>query len=353
MTLIRSILSAEDRAEAALIRRIDEDTGRQLQFGIAGFVALIATSLLTYWLLRRRIFKPLNDLSVLLQQLSSGSASAVSIHNAHPSLLPVLKSYNRLVTRLAELENEHLSRAESLESEVRSATAALLQQQGSLARAERLAAVGETTAHLAHELRKPLAGVLMGLQNLKREVRDPALAERACALFTEVERLTDLLNQSLRRAAHAPEPDKSLHLFDLVRSLLGLVRYQVPRQIRLDNQVPEDLTCRLPENRIRQALLNLILNAVQAIAERSGRITIAAQVADDVLTLSVCDDGPGFPAELLESGIRTFASYRNGGTGLGLAMVRRVAADLGGEMTLSRNKSRGACVSLALPYVHD
>jgi two-component system NtrC family sensor kinase len=96
--------------------------------------------------------------------------------------------------------------------------------------------------------------------------------------------------------------------------------------------------------------LNLVLNAAQAIGESNkGSIIIEAERRNDQVILSVRDDGPGFPQTMLDNGIRPFSTGRVGGTGLGLAIVQRFTRDLGGEIELSNQQPRGACVKLTLP----
>jgi two-component system NtrC family sensor kinase len=111
--------------------------------------------------------------------------------------------------------------------------------------------------------------------------------------------------------------------------------------------------CCLPDALFRQALLNLLLNAQQALGERGGRVTIEAFVIDGWLRLSICDNGPGFPEDLLESGIRAFVTHRAEGIGLGLSMVQRFARALGGRLRLSNLAPHGACVTLDLPCGKD
>ena len=81
----------------------------------------------------------------------------------------------------------------------------------------------------------------------------------------------------------------------------------------------------------------------------TGRIVIEALASEGRLRVSVSDDGPGFPQELLQSGIRAFATHRVEGTGLGLSMVERFARSLGGSMKISNLEPHGACVTLDLP----
>ena len=157
--------------------------------------------------MKRRVEGPLSDLAGLLISLGDRRLEQVPVEGVARELQPVFESYNQLAARLNELEAEHRDRARILEDEVRSATGALLGLQRSLARAERLAAVGETAATLAHELRNPLAAVLMTLSNITREIDEPEVVNRLEIVKGELERLTRMLNETLFAARHALELD--------------------------------------------------------------------------------------------------------------------------------------------------
>jgi signal transduction histidine kinase len=292
----------------------------------------------------------LDDLRDLFYALAERDFRAISTDTIEPILIPLFDNFNYLVTRLEILEEEHRLRASNLQSEVRSATKTLLEQHRSLANAERLAAVGELAAGVAHELRNPLAGISMSLGNLREEVKDPDLQERLDIVVAEIERITRLLEQYLSSARHAPEPARQVDIGDLVTELLHLLQYQVPRHITLESQGVETIECTLPRDRIRQMLLNLILNSVEALGETEGQVVVAAWRSDGKIHMSVCDNGPGFPEEMLRGRIRAFATRRKAGTGLGLIMVRRLVQELGGELDLSNREPHGACVTLTFPF---
>jgi len=348
VNVMREVLKSESAAQAELWNAALEDTRRELVL-VATVCAMVPILLVAAWWIRRRwIDTPLDDLRRLLAQLGGGARDEVGVDRVHPSLVPLFENYNRLVRRLDELETAHRTRASGLEAEVRAATEALLEQQATLARAERLAAVGETTASLAHELRNPLSGILMSLGNLRREAEDADTVERLDLVIAEIERLTRMLNDALAAARHRPEPSRRVDLRELVTNLLALLAYQVPPHVTLVSAIGEDLVCSLPEDRIRQALLNLILNSVQAAGGRPTTVTVGASRDDGHIQVTVCDDGPGFPDELVQNGIRAFATGGGAGTGLGLAIVRRVAADLGGEVQVSNIDPHGACVRLTI-----
>jgi signal transduction histidine kinase len=344
---------ADDREharQAAILAELEAKSTTQLWLALAAPLSILATGVLLLPVARRRIIGPLDAFGRQLARLADGEFAPAPVDDrVDPFLLPLHRQFNELAHRLQLLEAAHRAHEESLEAAVRAATHQLLEQQRSLARAERLAATGELAASVAHELRNPLAGIQMTLGNLRAELHEPELAERVDLMIQEVARLTRLLNELLDSARHAPEPPRPIRLGELVDEVLALLRYQLAPGIRLESRVDPALTCRLPADRLRQALLNLILNAANALGERAGTIDIDAAGEGGKVRIVVSDDGPGFPAEVLDSGIRSFFSTRERGTGLGLAMVRRFARDVGGTLELANLEPHGARVALVLP----
>jgi signal transduction histidine kinase len=349
LELAGSIAELEARSQEDLLRQIREDGRRELYAGLAGLLALAALAALAAWLLPKRLLNPLADLRSQFVDLGEGRFQELSLAGVDTDLIPLFENYNGLVKRLARLEEERKARAETLESEVRAGARALLEQHRVLAEAERMAAVGETAAGLAHELRNPLAGILAGLENLSREMEDAAIVRRTELLHQEGERMVRLLNAYLDSSRHAPEPVVMTNLGGLVRELLSLVRYQASPSVELTEAVEEKLECLIPPGRIRQSLLNLVVNSLQALEPSSGSVKVLAGRKDDTLIVEVRDDGPGFPDDLLAVAGQPFRTRRDSGTGLGLATVRRTVVDLGGSMTIKNLEPRGASVVLKLP----
>ncbi len=348
---LRKIIADETRSHDQLLKTVDHDTRFELQVSTVIAVAFPLFTLLLIFLLRKRILQPLNNLGKLMTRLAQQDYRTVAAPDADPLLHPLFANYNHMVNRLAELERAHRERRQLLEQEVRTAAQALLEQQRNLARAERLAAIGEVSAGLAHELRNPLAGVQLAMENLRGEMSDVDQRHRVDLVSGELKRITHMLNSLLNQARHAPEPAVEVDLAETVRQTLALARFQIPERISIKQDIASDIRCRLPEGNLRQALLNLVLNSAQATGDNPGHIVIEAQRRKDRLWLSVYDDGPGFPSELLRNGIRAFASWQENGTGLGLAMARRFSRDLGGDLQLSNRQPHGACVTLSLPCI--
>ena len=348
LELAGSISERENRAQADLLRTVKGDARREFYVGIAGLLALAVLAAIAAWLLPKRLLDPLAHLHSRFTGLGAGRFEEVSLEGVDAALVPLFRNYNALVERLAELEAERRARAESLENEVRASARALLEQHQALANAERLAAVGETAAGMAHELRNPLAGILAALENLEREVGDSSLSRRLDLLRREAERVVRLLNEYLSASRHAPEASVATNVGELVEDLLALLRYQASAAVRLDSDVEEGLACFLPPGRVRQALLNLVGNALQALDSSPGTVTVSARRRNDLLELEVRDDGPGFPEELLAVAGQPFRTGRATGSGLGLATAQRTARDLGGSISIRNLEPRGACVVMTL-----
>jgi two-component system NtrC family sensor kinase len=346
---IQEVIETEHTSQAQLIGGLEKQAERQMRLELTAPLALLAVGVVLIPITRRRIIKPLNAFGRQLSSLAEGRFTPAPLDEVDPLLLPLHRNFNELVRRLQQLEAAHRARTTSLEEEVRAATGALLEQHRSLARAERLAATGELAASVAHELRNPLAGIQMTLSNLRSELQDPELVERVDLIINELSRLTRLLNEIVDASRHAPEPPRNVDLAGVVDDMLTLTRCQLPPQVHLESQIPFDLTCKLPQDRLRQALLNLLLNAAAVLSDRGGTVTVAAAREGNQVRITVSDDGPGFPAQLLQDGIRPFFSTRERGTGLGLPMVRRFARDVGGTLTLANREPHGACVTLLLP----
>ena len=329
-----------------LLEDINLDTQTELYIASITFTLILLGALL---FLYRRILYPLNDLRQLLERLTDENYTPITTHHLDTLLVPVFNSYNEMVIHLAELEEAKRLYAQSLQREVRLATQALLDQQNSLARAERLAAIGEVAAELAHEIRNPLAGIQMAFNNLRREINDVSQCERMDLISDELKRLARLLNDMLNQSKHTPEVASHFDMVNLIADLLTLTRYQIVETITLTCEAPEHLMVHLPQSGMRQALLNLILNAADALDNKLGLICIKVSGSSQGLRIDVCDNGHGFSQDMLSYGIRPFRTSRARGTGLGLAMVQRFVKDCDGSIKLSNQEPYGACVSVFLP----
>ncbi len=236
---------------------------------------------------------------------------------------------------------------EPLRRRLRESTRALLEQERELARAQQLALVGEAAATLAHEVRNPLAGVVMGLQNLSRERSD--LQPRLAPLLGELERVTRTLRQYLGRVHAPPETPVPVDAAPVVADLAELLRYQAPPSVRVRNRVAEPFEVRAAPDALRQVLLNLGLNAMEAMENGGGTLAFEGSRNGEGAVLSVLDEGPGFPPDVLAGRAEEFVSEKEEGSGIGLRVVRRLMSEMGGRVAFANRPEGGARVDLILP----
>lgn len=255
---------------------------------------------------------------------------------------------NRLAQR-AIGENERLQR------HVDERTAELRKVQDELVRNERFSALGQLTATIAHELRNPLSAIGNTVYMLRQVVEPHGLdldrpigrIERSIA---RIERsINDLLDFTQMRA---------LELAPIaVNAWLGAVldQQKLGAGIALERHfaLPERLVT-FDAERMRRVIVNLIENAVHAMSEhppREGepRITVATRVAGDRFEITVADNGPGIPAEILPRVFEPLFSTKSFGTGLGLPMVKQIIDRHGGTINIANGTQAGTCVTLCLP----
>lgn len=352
---IRHVILLETKAQTALIEKMRGDWQAEYRIAIATFLGLPVLAMLAFVALRRQILGSLDRVSRLLEHLANREFVPTTVEGSDADLRPVLQSYNVLVERLSRAEAESARRQAQLEEQVRAATHTLLRQGRELAEADRLAAVGETSARIAHELRNPLAGIELGLKNLRADCATDGAAgntpaqERIGPMISELQRMSRLLDQLLDQAKRTPECATRIDIGREMEETAVLVRYQAPADIAIDVSCNEGVVCALPRDAFRQVLFNLALNAIQAIGTPPGTLHISAVRSDDRLRVTIRDSGPGFPEDLLMTGPRMFMTRRAGGSGLGLATVRRLVEQMGGTMKLSNAQSGGAVVEISIP----
>lgn len=225
------------------------------------------------------------------------------------------------------------------------------QSQHRLARASALAAVGEMSAILAHEVRTPLGILRSSAQVLRRE---PALGDEGRELLgfieSETERLANLVSQMLDSARPRAPQLQACDLNELVRHAVALLSAQaggkgVSFTLQLDAR---DAQLQADPEHLTQVLLNLMLNALQ-ILQAGGRIALRTWGDAEQLQVTVADDGPGIAPEARSRIFEAFFFQREGGLGLGLAVVQRIVAAHGGDIEAGSSDLGGALFTIRLP----
>jgi signal transduction histidine kinase len=217
-------------------------------------------------------------------------------------------------------------------------------------RMERLSALGEMATTVAHETKNPLNSIRLATSYLKKNFQGEILSEFLEIIEQEVARLNELTTGFLGYSKPAPLKLKPCDINTVVRATVDLVRQDATdRNIELvvlmDDHAPP-VGCDISQ--MKQALLNLLVNAMDASREGSA-ITVKTESADRRMRISVRDSGAGIPQGEIEKIFKPFYTTKTRGAGLGLAIVERIVKEHGGEIRVESAKGKGTTFTLELP----
>jgi signal transduction histidine kinase len=222
-----------------------------------------------------------------------------------------------------------------------------------MVQSEKLASLGQLASGMAHEIHNPLT-IISGEAQLYLERfkgKDATVDGVLRSIIEECRRAADITRRILRFAKPAPPDVTAVDLKAVVDESLSLAGYQV-RLDRIERvvSVPDGLPkVRSNQNQLQEVILNLILNACQAMGEKGGRLELSAYANGDSVVLKVADTGPGMPAHVLRKVFDPFYTTKPTGTGLGLFVSQRIVKSQGGTIELESAEGKGACFTISLP----
>jgi len=248
-----------------------------------------------------------------------------------------------------ELERYH----RHLEELVSERTRQLEEAQSELLEKERLAVLGQLTATVSHELRNPLgtiANAIFSVRNTARKEQMENIEKALVLAERNVYRCDNIISELLdfsRSHELIREP------LELSRWLVGLLEEQrFPREIDVQLDLPAGFVVRADKERLRRAVINVLDNAVQAIAEnpqRKGRLAIDLRREEQRIGIVMSDNGPGIPAEVHHRIFEPLFSTKGFGVGLGMAVVKNIVEDHGGRVSVDSVPGEGSTVTLWIP----
>lgn len=382
--LLTQALPAARDAQAAQLRAARDsfvDTSRRADTIItAGLLAPVAMLGLAMALLLGRVLRGLRALSTATERYASGDFGHRVALDGSDELAVVAQRVNDMASRLEAARDERERRAADLQATVDTLRAA----QASLVRQEKMAALGDLVAGVAHEVNTPL-GVAVTTTSLLVENIDELTAHAEAGTVTkgilrrslgDARTMATLLSENLRRAATLIQSFKQVAVDRgsvatrearlaewagaLVQSLTPLTRRY---RVRIDVQVEGDAAVVLAAGELEQVLTNLIVNAcVHGYGEATGETTgerpvvVGLRLLPDSLELTVRDTGAGMSPEVAARVFEPFFTTRRGqgGTGLGMHIVHQLVAErFRGEILLDSAPGRGTCWTLRLPHPTD
>ena len=223
-----------------------------------------------------------------------------------------------------------------------------------MSRAEHLATLGELATGLAHEIRNPLAGIAGVMEIVGRDLPESSPAREVLSeVQEEILQIKRILSDLLETARPKPPDFRPADLNSTAEHAVSLARQQArsrPIEIKLSKS-HELAPVEHDAGQIQQVLLNLLLNALQAIDD-AGNIRVRLGSEDGFATVAISDTGRGIPPEHLANIFRPFFTTKKKGTGLGLSLVSRIVEAHGGRVEVASTPGEGSQFMLWLPFRH-
>src|SRR5579862_8897516 len=311
------------------------DPERHAVLVVAGAGAIGICAVLIFvlaWFVQR----PMVELQEKIGQVGAGDLNvSVSFSRRNDEIGELGRNFNRMVEQLRETRKE----IERL-------------HQTQMSRAEHFATLGELAAGLAHEIRNPLAGIAGVVEIVGRDL-PPESPARAVVkdVRIEIAQINRILTDLLQTARPHPPAIRRSNLNTTVEHAVMLARQQaLSRPIEItftkNSALPE---IEHDSDQIHQVLLNLLLNAIQAI-EGTGQIRVDIEARGDSAAMIVSDTGRGIPSEHLPNIFRPFYTTKGNGTGLGLSLARRIVEQHHGRIEVTSAVGKGSKFVVSLPF---
>ncbi|MGO8991061.1 MAG: GAF domain-containing protein [bacterium] len=242
--------------------------------------------------------------------------------------------------------------SQQMEEKIQKTTADLRKTEAQLIRSEKLAALGQLAAGIAHEIRNPLTSINILIHSLTENFPpESARREDLRVIEEEIRRINEIVDQFLRFARPAPPRLQKADALSIFEETLQLLRPQMEKYriiVQKEFQVLRPIS--MDREQMKQVILNLFLNAVQAMPN-GGRLTLRGQVLEDGhwVTLSVQDSGMGIRSENMDKLFDPFFSTKEGGVGLGLSIAHRIIDQHHGKIEVESAPGKGTLLTVWLP----
>jgi signal transduction histidine kinase len=333
------------------------DHALRVALGFAVPTILLVT-VLVHVTVRRVLGRPLGAILRTMQEARTGNLTTRTAIDRRDELGTIAGGLNEMLDQLERFHHSLQARVDEATRDLSLRNAQLAQSQGellalreSLGRAERVAALGQVAANVAHQAGTPL-NLVSGYIQMIRD--DPGTDERTRSKLRtvdeQIQAVTRVLRTMLDHARH-PSESRVASLADIITRVADVALPRLTRhQIRLDVSLAGDLPpIAVDATQLEMALLNLVTNALDAMPG-GGTLSIAATAHTDGVRVEIADTGPGIPAAVIDRLFEPWVTTKpvGHGSGLGLAIVRDVVRAQGGSVSAS-NQAAGALFVIELP----
>jgi two-component system NtrC family sensor kinase len=329
-----------------------------------GFILLVSVSV--GWLLHRLIYMPLRDLDRGAKRLASGDFDQPIPVRGEDEFGSLARSSNTMMAALKKSRRELEEWVQTLGHKVEERTAELRLAEAEVARGEKLASIGQLAAGIAHELNNPLTGVLTFTSLMRKKVPDGSQdAEDLDLVIRETRRCASIIRRLLDFAREKPPEKTEVDLNSLIVETVRFVERSAALQhveitTQLDRNLPQ---LHVDADLIKQVLMNILVNAQQAIVEEQGSILVTSRMQParrlascgtepvPVVEVAITDTGCGIAKENLQRIFDPFFTSKEvgKGTGLGLSVSYGIVRAHGGEIEVESTVGEGTTFRVFLP----
>jgi two-component system NtrC family sensor kinase len=302
----------------------------------------------------RRMSEPIHDMAEAAQHVAVGDFSRVVPVSSTDELGALAQRFNTMTAELERATRMMRDSADELERKVEQRTAELRAMQAHLVHAEKMAAVGKLSAGVAHEINNPLTGILTNASLMLEDMApDHPWRDDVQTIVNETLRCRKIVKGLLDFSRQTKPQRTLLHLNEIMEDVLALVRNQeafkgVTVSYDLDPALPTILA---DADQMRQVVLNIVLNAAEAMSERGGvlRLSSRGDRARKEIVLGFADTGPGLPDDVRARMFEPFFTTKKTGTGLGLSIVYGIIERHHGHIRVEPTPGGGTTFVITLP----
>jgi two-component system NtrC family sensor kinase len=319
---------------------------------------IVFVTILVHLTVRRVLGKPLRAILRTMQETRTGNLASRTTIDRHDELGTIASGLNEMLDQLERFNHSLQSRVGEATRDLSLRNAQLARSQGelfalreSLGRAERVAALGQVAANVAHQAGTPLNLVSGYIQMIRDDpATDDRIRSKLRTVDEQIQEVTRVLRTMLDHARHPSEP-RVVNLASIIArvgdvALPRLTRHQIRLEVSVDDDLPP---IKVDATQLEMALFNLVTNALDAMPG-GGTLSIAASAHEDGLRVQIADTGSGIPAAVIDRLFEPWVTTKpvGHGSGLGLAIVRDVVRAHGGSVSAS-NRALGTVFVIDLP----
>ncbi len=326
-------------------------------FSLFTYVIIMATALT--FILWRLIIRPLHTLSIGMKRVSAGDLATTITIERNDELGDLARTFNDMREEIAQHRGKLREWNERLEAEVARKTEEIKKTHHQLLQAEKLGALGRLTAEVAHQIRNPLTALGGFGRRLYRSATDDTQQKYAYIIMREAERLENILKDVLIFSKESKRVFEKRPVTALVNDAILLYRETCDeQQVAIELAFGTDSTVLIEEDQLRQALNNLIANALDAMPE-GGTMSVQTglQTMNHVcyLFISVLDTGPGIEEDMICHLFEPFFTTKKSGkgTGLGLAISKKIVEEHQGLIHVANRPEGGLAATLFIPCADE